>query len=440
MPVTITWDDDAPLTGQPDSGSASKTYTEAGAGTVTVADEAIGGPSRTLTYTVPLPLTEVQADPAQVDSAGTIGERTTMVAGQGFPASATGTVAVATGVPGAWGTTVAATGATTNASGIFTEVELTVPPDTDAGDYHLEVTFGDIADLSTALTVVNTELVAPTNLASPSQTSSTVELTWDAVTGAEQYVIRWKASADTEWTERPPVNGTTDTVSGLTPETSYDFQVKATAEGSTDSPWAPDPEFSVSTAPMQQMDTPTGLAVGTTTTDSVPLTWDAVTTPAPADNYTVRWRLPGDSWNEIPGIVDTNHTVTGLDPDTAYEFSVRAVADGFTESDWFTPPVEASTQPLGEMDVPTGLTSSNVQATSLDLDWDDVTTPVAAEAYGVEQSDDGGTTWDEIQIVPVSNTTVTGLTSATPYQFRVAARATGYTDSDWSAAHSVTTA
>src|SRR5690606_32703843 len=118
----------------------------------TVTDEAVGGPTITLNYTVPLGLTVTEPVPAQVDSAGDAAARTTTVAGENFPPSATGTVAIATGAPGAYGTTVVSAPATTNASGVFTGVALTVPQGQDPGDYHIEATFGDIADLASALT------------------------------------------------------------------------------------------------------------------------------------------------------------------------------------------------------------------------------------------------------------------------------------------------
>ena len=150
MTVTVTWDSDTPLTGQPDAGSASKVYTEAGSGTVTITDEAIGGESVTLHYTVPLDLTTVEPTPDTVDSAYDESGRTLTVAGEGFGPNATGTVAVATGAPGAYGTTVVSTAATTNTAGVFSGVSLTIPSDLDAGDYHIEATFGSIADLDAA--------------------------------------------------------------------------------------------------------------------------------------------------------------------------------------------------------------------------------------------------------------------------------------------------
>lgn len=434
MTVTIQWDADAPLTAQPDAGSANKVYTVAGAGTVTITDEAIGGESRTLNYTVPLGLTTVVPTPATVDSAGDEAARTISVAGDGFPASMNGTVAIATGVPGAYGTTVVAVGAVTNASGVFTGVSVVVPADTDAGDYHLEVTFGDIADLSAALTVTNTGLAAPTNLASPSQTANAVELTWTAVPESEAYVVEWKTTADTEWTPREPVAAptVTDTVPGLTPGTPYDFRVKATATGSTDSPYST--VFSVTTPAQPQLATPTALAAGTTTQNSVPLSWNAVTD---TQTYTVAWRELAGAWTEIPGIALTSRTVADLQPLTDYEFRVKAVADGFTDSEWST--VEsATTQSLGTLTTPTAA-AGTITATSVEVTWGAITD---AEQYVVRWDESGQTAWNERTAVaaPATSDTVEALTTSQSYDFQVQARATGWTPSAWSATVTATPA
>lgn len=425
MTVTIQWDSDAPLTGQPDAGNTNKVYTEAGPGTVTVTDEAIGGESRTLNYTLPLDLTTVVPTPNAVDSGGDLAARTISVAGEGFPPSTNGTVAVATGLPGAYGTTVVAVGATTNASGVFTGVSVVVPADTDAGDHHLEVTFGDIGDLDAALTITNTGLEAPAGLASPSQTATTVELTWSASVGAEEYVVRWSPAGAGTWTERPPVAVLTDTVTGLTALTSYDFQVKATAMGMTDSAWST--TLTQSTTAQPVLATPTNPAAGTPTTTTIPFSWDAVTD---AETYTVDWRInPAGAWTSIAGIATTNTTVTGLDPNVTYDLRVKAVASGFTDSA-YTTPVTATTDSLGTLAAPTNIASPAQTATTIDLTWDAVTD---AETYGIERSPAGAGTWVEVMSVATNAATVTGMTASTSYDFRIAARATGWTDSAWSA-------
>jgi len=425
MTVRIQWDADAPLTAQPDAGTATKVYTTAGPGTVTITDEAIGGDSVTLDYTVPLDLTTVVPTPNTADSAGTVEERTISVAGEGFPPSMGGTVAIATGVPGAFGTTLVSTSATTNTAGIFTDVDVVVPSDAPAGDYHLEVSFGSIVDLSAAMTLTNTELAAPTSLASPSQTSTTVTLTWAAVPEAETYVVRSSPAGADTWTERAPVAALTDTVSALTASTSYDFQVKAQAAGSTDSPWST--TLTQATTAQPVLAAPTNPSAGTPTTTTIPFSWDAV---ASAESYTVDWRIsPAGVWTSIPGIATTNTTVTGLDPNTTYDLRVKAVADGFTDSPYSAVITEA-TDSLGTLTAPTNIASPSQTATTIDLTWDAVTN---ATSYGIERSPAGAGTWAEVMTSATNSATVTGMVTGTSYDFRIAARAAGWTDSDWSA-------
>src|SRR5690606_2757150 len=137
--------------------------------------------------------------------------------------------------------------ATTNASGVFTGVALTVPQGQDPGDYHIEATFGDIADLASALTVIDNSLAAPTNVASPSQTTTTASITWNTVTGADGYVLRWTRSSAAEWTTIDPATSRQE-FTGLAAESTYTVQVMApdSASGAT-SPWGPEPPLDVVT-------------------------------------------------------------------------------------------------------------------------------------------------------------------------------------------------
>lgn len=424
MTVEIQWDDDAPLTGQPDAGTATKVYTTAGPGTVTITDEAIGGDSVTLAYTVPLDLTTVVPTPNAADSAGNLAARTISVAGEGFPANMAGTVAIATGVPGAFGSTVVSTSATTNSAGIFTDVDIVVPSDTAAGDYHFEVSFGPIVDLAAALTLTNTELAAPTGLASPSQTATTVTLTWTTVPDAETYVVRSSPAGAGTWAERPPVAALTDTVVGLIASTSYDFQVKAEAVGSTDSPWSA--TLTQATTAQPVLAAPANPATGVPTTTEIPFSWDAVTN---AETYTVEYRIsPAGSWTSIAGIATTNTTVTGLASNTAYDLHVKAVASGFTDSP-FSATVTESTDALGTLSAPTGIASPAQTATTIDLTW---TAVPNATSYGIERSPAGAGTWVEVQTAATNSATVTGMVAATSYDFRLSARAAGWIDSAWS--------
>lgn len=67
---------------------------------------------------------------------------------------------------------------------------------------------------------------------------------------------------------------------------------------------------------------------------------------------------------------------------------------------------------------PQNLSAASVTATTLTLNW---TAVIGADAYKVQQSSDGGTTWTTLTPDPTTNTkAVTGLVTATAYKFRVA--------------------
>jgi hypothetical protein len=426
MTVTVTWDADAPITAQPDAGSLSKVYAVGvTSGTVTVTDEAVGGASITRTFAVPLSDTLVSATPSSVDSSEPVAaDRTVTIAGQGFPASTQGTVSIAVGVPGAYGPTVSSTSASTNALGVFTGVELVVPLNTADGDYHIEAMFASIGDLDEALTIINNPLDQPTGLASPAQTSITVDLTWTAVTDADQYVMRYSLTGTGMWTETSPVLTNAGTVGGLNPDTTYDFQVKAEAVGFSDSAWST--TFTQATDAPTQLATPANLATGAATTTTMPLTWDAV---VDADTYTVAWRTtPAGAWTEASGIAVTNYTVTGLDPLTEYEFRVKAVAVGFTDSDWSTSDI-ATTDDLGTLAAPTGIASPAQTSTTISLTWGSVAN---ATSYSVERSPAGAGTWVVVESPVTNAVTSTGMTPSTNYDFRIEAKAAGWVDSPYS--------
>lgn len=81
-----------------------------------------------------------------------------------------------------------------------------------------------------------------------------------------------------------------------------------------------------------------------------------------------------------------------------------------------------STPVANPLPIPSNLTVGAITATSVALSWTDVPT---ANSYLVQQSDDNGATWDAVTSGAGGEptdplTTVTGLTTATAYKFRVA--------------------
>ncbi|GAA0914045.1 glycosyl hydrolase family 18 protein [Nonomuraea longicatena] len=160
---------------------------------------------------------------------------------------------------------------------------------------------------------------APGNLRSPVKTTRTVSLAWNAatpgslpITGYEVY--NGTASAAT-------VSGTEATVTGLTPNTSYTFTVKAKDRKGTLSA-ASAPVTVVTNNPANDTQPPTvpgNLRSTAKTNSTVTLAWDASTDNTGVANYDV---LNGTT--VVATVTGTTTVVTGLSPSTEYAFSVRA--------------------------------------------------------------------------------------------------------------------
>ncbi len=166
-----------------------------------------------------------------------------------------------------------------------------------------------------------------TNLSATNITTTAVSLSWSApstgdppITYLPQYA---PAGPNPVWVSfPPPVSGTTATITGLTPNTAYQFQVVA-SNNTASTPSNTATATTLSVAP----GAPTGLAVqGTPTQTSVALTWTAPTVGTPPLVYQALYRTPPGSGNFIGGPTSssTSVNVTGLSPATAYDFEVVA--------------------------------------------------------------------------------------------------------------------
>jgi len=161
---------------------------------------------------------------------------------------------------------------------------------------------------------------APTGLAATAATSSTVTLTWKAVTPPSGGTI-------TGYTilENGSVIGTTTStsfeVTGLAAAMGYTFTVEAADQAGLSKPSAGVVGTTTSAPAVAVPAAPTGLAAGTPTSSSVTLTWKAVTPPANASitGYTVL-----ENGTAIATTTGTSFAVTGLAAGTAYSFTVEA--------------------------------------------------------------------------------------------------------------------
>ena len=266
---------------------------------------------------------------------------------------------------------------------------------------------------------------APTGLTVTSDTDDSVSLSWNAVTDAGAYKVEYRRSGSISWLHAGYVySSTSDTVDGLDCNTSYYFQVPARGDGSPYSYTYGNPSSSVSeTTDACVAPAPTGLRVTSDTDDSVSLSWNAVTD---AHYYKVEYRRSSSSsWLHASYTFGTSRTVSGLDPNTAYDFQVRARGDGSPYSYTYGSPstsVSRTTDPP-TAPAPTGLRATASTETSVSLRWNDVTD---AGAYKVEYRRSSSISWLHAGYVYSSTSdTVDGLDCDTSYDFQVRARGDG---------------
>jgi hypothetical protein len=108
----------------------------------------------------------------------------------------------------------------------------------EADQFDLTILASDVSPIDpNTCTTDGIQLSTPTGLAATAG-DALVSLTWDAVPGAETYTVRYKLLTDGTWTEMTAAAGTTAEVTGLTNDSAYEFQVKASATGYTDSTYS----------------------------------------------------------------------------------------------------------------------------------------------------------------------------------------------------------
>ncbi len=158
---------------------------------------------------------------------------------------------------------------------------------------------------------------------------------------------------------------------------------------------------------------PGGLTASNSTQTTIDLNWNASTDNVGVAGYDV---YQGNT--VITTVTGTSYQVTGLSPNTAYSFTVRAKDAAGNESSASN---TANATTLGQPDTqaptaPSALVASNITQTTVDLNWNGSTDNVGVTGYDVSQ---GNTV-----ITTVTGTTykVTGLSPNTAYSFSVRAK------------------
>jgi hypothetical protein len=176
-------------------------------------------------------------------------------------------------------------------------------------------TFQTIARRSRIFT---TPLCSPVkNIIASNITKTSAQLDWEFnCTPASKYRIQYKRIADTSFNNTIQSLTPSKNLTNLEPSTTYVYQIRSVCDPSL-SAWCGD-----TLTTQQGCARPQNINISATTPTTATITWEAVTD---VSKYRLRFRkLATTAWTSlvIPS-TSTSRTITGLTPNTAYEFQMR---------------------------------------------------------------------------------------------------------------------
>lgn len=172
-------------------------------------------------------------------------------------------------------------------------------------------------------TVLDTEPPTAPTVVSTGVTQNSVSLAWSGATdnvGVTGYTVHYGPTGGSVTTVN--VSGTSTTITGLSPNTSYAFRVTARDAAGNVSPMSNTVTVTTSAPDTEPPTAPTGLTVTGKTSTSVSLSWTASTDNVGVTGYEVYVNSASAPSATTTGA--TSVTVTGLAANTLYNFTVKA--------------------------------------------------------------------------------------------------------------------
>ena len=288
------------------------------------------------------------------------------------------------------------------------------------------------------VTVTDVDTEAPGKPDAPSVSAASVTsltVSWSAPANEgpaiSDYDVHYRAGDSTttsgDWTTLAH-DGTaaSATIAGLSEDTSYQVQVRATnAEGTGDWSEAGVGTTSANAAPSAPTDL-SAIADGSTQID---LSWNAPASDGGAAVTGYRIEVSengGTTWTDLAadtGDTATTYTHSGLDPGTMRHYQVSAINTAGTGT---ASNVARATTDAAPPEAPAGLSATASAPDQIDLAW---SAPAndggsAITGYRIESSPDGSSSWSDLVADTNSDATAysdTGLSAGTTRHYRVSA-------------------
>lgn len=262
-----------------------------------------------------------------------------------------------------------------------------------------------ISSINNFTTTGNSPCPVPNNLEATNVTASSSVLSWSAVGGAVNYVVKYRPNESPNFTSLVASSNTLGLV-GLESETDYVFVVKAICSEDIASQYSTAGRFStLSSCPV-----PNNLVVSNITETSVQFNWNVVTG---GSSYTLRYKtLRGSTWTNKT-TSSTSSSASGLLPGTDYVWQIKTNCQGKASD--FSPEMVFTTTGEPSCGKPQNLVVSNITENNASLSWSSAT---GAVQYFVKYRISNSTSWNEIT-VSSNNLAISGLIPGTDYVWAV---------------------
>lgn len=184
---------------------------------------------------------------------------------------------------------------------------------------------------SSIFTISTTFTTPPITCSVPTGTTTTninptyATFSWTAVSGALSYNVRYRLVGGSTWTTANTTS-TSYTATSLTANSNYEWQVETVCAGGTTSGFSSSTTFST---PVQPCNTPQNNYTAAITSTSAML----YSSGSAGGVLNIQYKKASNSTWTILNNVSTPYTLTGLQPNTGYQWQVQLVC-GLTVSPW----------------------------------------------------------------------------------------------------------
>lgn len=209
-----------------------------------------------------------------------------------------------------------------------------------------DTTYSEWSDVVSFTTLDWPDVAAPTGLSADTDAflaDGIVTLTWESTDDMEYYLLAYRESSSTVWTEVDSIAETSYNLASLEVNTRYLWRIKAycTHERVTD--WSSQATFTTPDWPA--VDAPTGLVSDLDAweeSQTAVLTWE--TTDEMLSFVLAYKAANADDWTTVEGIEQPSYTLEGLEAETQYTWKVYALCTHDRTTEWsdeavFTTPI-----------------------------------------------------------------------------------------------------